>query len=339
MSTKTEESTDRNSEQATGVPLFVDTARDLPHKKTEPIDSWYVTCMFESQGKTLGFEWHQGFVPIESQTEFLLTNATDNIWRPHTDAEKRFSSKNGADTDTLKVFSRFGTLAGDRSRMTLKLEAEGGAVDVTLTPHEQTVYNGTTGLLPLFGMNSYQYAFPNMTVDGTVTIDGTTYPVEAATAWFDRQWGSSPTLNPVKLAQAAGAVAKASWSWLGLAFGADNRQALSFWDVYEGPGKRTTFATVLLENGVQMNVDASVTYDRIWASAETGYKYPNEARILAPSIDLELHLDGLVDQPEFVYRSGNGHNGGQAPCRVTGHLGATQIDKPAFFEMIGSVGG
>ena len=329
--------TDRNATPATGVPLFVDPANDLSAKENASNDSWYVTCMFESEGKTLGFEWHQSNTPAEVQSEFLLTNATDNIWRPHTVAEP--GSEAGASKSELSVYSSFGTLKGDRSRLTLNLKAEHGSVDVVLTPREQELYNGTTGLLPLGGQSSYEYGFPNMTVEGTFTIDGQTYPVRNATAWFDRQWGTSTVTDPVEIERLADAIANASWSWLGMAFGEDHRLALSFWDVYEGPGKRSTFATVLDEGGVLANVDAAVTYDRIWASSESGNKYPSDAHITAPQVGLDLRLKGLVDRPEFVYHSGNGHNGSQTPCRAVGRFGSIEIDQPVFLEMIGSVGG
>ncbi|MBN9432428.1 MAG: hypothetical protein J0I45_08290 [Bosea sp.] len=318
-----------------GMPLFVDTAADLPSHPNSFIESWYVNAAFESAGKVVGLEWHQGVTPLGSTTEFLAMNGTDGVWRPSVAAEPT-SPTVGASTTECRVSSKFGTFSGDRTRFQLTLTSGRNAVDVVLTPQREELYNGTTGLMRFVGSDSYEYAFPNMRAKGTLTIENEVFAVDAPATWFDRQWGTAEAASPDVLAKKAELVNQSHWTWLGLSFGEGDRSAISFWDVME-PTLRWTALTYLRPDGVQMNVGAEVRYDRIWTSPDTGQRYPSVAHILAPAIDLDIVLTSMLDRPEFVYPAGQGHSGCQALCQVTGRQGAIKIDKRAIFEMIGGI--
>jgi hypothetical protein len=316
-----------------GVPLFVDAAKDLMAQPGRTPGSWYVNCAFVSGGKTLGFLWHQMFPGQGSETRFMLMNCSDDKWVPHVLAEPLGGNVH-VSSSKCEVSTSLGTLSGDRSRLVLKAKAEADALDVVLTPRPEVLYNGTLGLLPLFGLQSFQYAFPNMVAKGTMTIDGVEFPIDSAAAWFDRQFGS--LADPEQPAGASIDLGSLSWTWLGMTLDPADHQAISFWDVQEPSDQRATFLTFLRDDGVQMSVDASVAYYGIWTSPETGQKYPGSARIAAPKIDLDIELRALLDRPEFV---GEGQSGCQAPCQATGRFGSVRIDKLVIFEMIGSPAG
>jgi|SRR5579871_3643880 len=332
MQTLTRTDSQLRENTAAGVPLFVDAATDLVAKPGRTPGSWYVNCAFVSRGKTLGFLWHQGITGQGSETRFLLMNCSDGKWVPHVLAEP-LGANVGASSSKCEVSSSCGTLSGDRSCLVLKVRAGSDALDVVLTPGPEVLYNGTLGTLPLFGMQSFEYGFPNVAANGTMMIDGEEFPVDSGAAWFDRQWGS--LADPAQPAAPIDLDALA-WTWLGMTLDPAGHQAISFWDVREPSDKRATFLTFLREDGVQMNVDATVAYDRIWTSPDTGHRYPGSARITAPKIGLDIQLRALLDRPEFV---GKGQSGCQSPCRATGRFGSVRIGKPVIFEMIGNVGG
>ncbi|EIZ77330.1 hypothetical protein WSK_4116 [Novosphingobium sp. Rr 2-17] len=321
--------------QQLGTPLFVDTTKDLVSHTDTFLESWYVNAAFESGGKILGFEWHQSVTAGGSATEFLVMNATDDIWRPYAAAEAP-SATVGASTTEMHVYSTVGSLIGDRSEMRFKAVNGNNSVDVVMRPQAAELYNGTTGLLPFLGTNSYEFAFPNMITQGTITIDGEVHEVKSDAVWFDRQWGATAGLTPDDMKRNAAVVNEAHWTWLGLSFGAGNRAAISFWDVM-GEDKRWTFLTCLGEDGVQTNVEAQVEYLKVWTSSDTGQKYPGLVHITAPKLHLELVLTAMMSRPEFVYPRGQGHSGGQSLCRVAGHVGKTRIDTHALLEMIGGI--
>lgn len=327
-----------------GIPLFVEPAKDLVVKPGANGDSWYVTCLFKARDKVLGFEWHQGLMPKQrlipqlSTTEFLLFSSDGATWRAHA-ASEPVSTTSGASQTECHVQSSFGTLTGDRTRMTLELKAAHGAVSVVLTPQAQELYNGTTGLLPLLGLESYEYAFTNMAAEGSLTIDGETFAFEGVQAWFDRQWFMMNATDEASSAAFSQDFVQVAWTWLGMTYGPGERQAISFWNIQLPTGDYSTFLTMLREDGVQLNALAEVSYDGIVTSPDTGNKYPTRAHITSPQVGLDLHLSALIDHAEFVYKPGAGKSGSQVPCHVTGRIGLVHIDKPVFFEMIGSPGG
>jgi hypothetical protein len=320
---------------AGGVPLFVDADTDLVAKPGRLPGSWYLSCAFTSRGKTLGFLWHQMFPGHGTETRFLLANCSDGKWFPHVLAEP-LGGAVGVSSSRCEVSSSYGTFSGDRSRLVLKVKAGSEAVDVVLVPGPEVLYNGTLGTLPLFGMQSYEYGFPNVVTNGTMTIDGEEFPIDSATAWFDRQFGSLADPSEPAGKGAPIDLDALSWTWLGMTVDPAGRQAISFWDVHQPSGKRSTFLTFLREDGVQMNVEATVAYDRIWTSPESGHRYPGWARIAAPKIGLDVELRALLNRPEFVSEM---QSGCQAPCQATGRFGSLAIDKPVIFEMVGNPGG
>ena len=320
------------------VPLFVDAAADLAAKPGGTLGSWYVNCAFESRGRTLGFVWHQGFPAQSSTTKLLLMNATDGRFVPHIRSEP-LGDKVGASLSTCNVTSSLGSLSGDRSRLILKVRAGSEALDIVLTPQREELYNGALGVLPLFGTQSFEYAFPNVIAKGTMTLDGVVYEVDSSAAWFDRQWGPLEIIDPAAAGKSTSVdLSRLSWTWLGLTLDPAGRESISFWDVHEPSGQRDTFLTYRRADGVHMVLAAGVGYDRIWTSEETGQQYPGLTRITAPEIDLDIEVRMLLSRQEFVNRLGEAQSGCQALCRATGRFGAAVIAKAVIFEMIGSPG-
>lgn len=331
----------KNSRKNLGLPLYVDYKEDLASKPG--ISSWYVICNFEAEGRQLGFMWHQQLFPAADHTtmlataEFLLMNGSDNTWIDN-EASEPVSERIGAASDKLYVFSPLGTLSGNHEKMNLKLSVEKGSLDVVLTPRKHVLYNGTTGRLNFCGMDNYQYAFPNMDIEGVFTLNGKSYPITNATAWLDRQISYGLDQGAfVKSNDPTVKFAPPSWLWLGVALGKENHEAISLWDTYIGE-ERHGFATVLNQDGTLMNVTADVTYDDIWVSTRTGNHYPAVVQIAAPAISLDLKLTAMIDEPEFVHKNVN-IAGCQSLCRLTGSYKGEKVDRYAILEMVGDICG
>lgn len=329
----------KNLMKNSGIPLFVNYQEDLSAKPKATADSWYIICNFESEGKQIGFEWHQMFMGSGTiqvnNTEFLLMEGTEKVWIDNAKTGPT-SSFHGASDKELNVYSEFGSLHGDYQKMTLKLAVENGNVDVVLRPRKNNIlYNGTTGLLALLGTNSYQFSFPNMDIEGTVTIKGKEYKVDHATAWFDRQWGFGSAEG--LLAKSSDKSLKPAWLWLGMTLNEDASGAISLWDTYSG-GKRNAFATILNRNGTQVNVNADITYDHIWTSSRTGNQYPASIHISIPTENLDITLTALLDEPEFAH-NGSMTQGCQSLCKVQGSYKGLPINRHVILEMIGDLCG
>jgi predicted secreted hydrolase len=270
----------KNSRPNQGVPLFVDVNKDLAPKAKAVLDSFYVNCSFEADGKQFGFEWHEIIYRLPqgnfTSTEFLLMNGSGDHFYPNTLSEPL--NKNSAPDGQLFVSSSLGELKGDQKAMSLRLHSAKGQVDVVLRPRKEVLYNGTTGLLNLGGSKSYEYAYPNMNVEGTVVINDREYKVNNATAWFDRQWAGEPNADSGSDQMK---IMSSSWLWLGMPLNEDMTAAISLWDLYVDDG-RNACATILNKNGTQINVPASITYETIWTSAGSGFKYPRKVHVSIP---------------------------------------------------------
>jgi hypothetical protein len=326
-----------------GIPLFIDAQADLAAKGEAATDSWYVKFNFKAgdnpsgtlRDREIGLEWHQMVVRVDPFTninvvDFLFMDATHNLWLEHTDGGLA-DKKNGPTPGLCHVTSKFGTLDGNIKQLTLRLTANDGAVDVTMKPTKQVLYNGSVGLLPLLGdNNSYQFAFPNMEIEGTVRLNDETFAIQNATAWLDRQWTAPLNIN-----------AFPSWVWLGMSLNPEKTAVISLWDVIDTKTrKRYGFATLLDEQGVQSNHVAQVTYHQSWKSDRSGNNYPTAFTIVMPTADLELSLIAMVDRPESIKGMGAIQlQGCQSLCTVTGHYGSTQIDQTEIVAMVGDVCG
>lgn len=316
-----------------GIPLFVDATENLKALHNTSFDSWYVISNFEADGVQYGFEWHQQSVQERFCTaEFFLMDAGREIY-----------SNNAVDLpidlvtqsyDELLVMSTIGGLKGDRQEMKLSVQVEDGSVDVTLRPKD-VLYNGTCGMLKFLGGDfSYQYSFPNMEIEGTMTLKGKTVEIRNTTAWFDRQWGTNVKASDA-ISQGSG-MNKLSWLWLGMTL-EEGRGAVSLWDSY-GPEGRNAFATILDESGIQYNAPAEVTYENIWTSKDTGYSYPRITNFHVPLADLQLRVEFLADNPE-VFREGVPIVVCQGLCKVTGSYKGKAVDRYVILEIVGDLNG
>lgn len=322
-----------------GVPLFVNTVDDLPAQDAARtnIDSWYFNCAFESNGKKLGFEWHQQVVQTPGgamhSVEFLLMDASKRkiYENAYTSLE---NEKNYALADQMVVVSEFGILQGNKDSFEIKMNSESGSIDIVMTKQGE-LYNGTTGLLN-FLTNSYQFSFPNMLVNGKVVIKGESYEVKDAIGWFDRQWTKDS--KPSKyFTPATFEDFKVSWLWIGMTLGEESDVAISLWDSYVEQ-RKNSFATVMRKDGTQVNVLIDVQYDEIWKSEVTGGEYPSKFSISIPNEDLTMSFVALIDKPEFTHET-DGIYGCQSLCSVVGNYKGKEFKKTVIVEMIGNLCG
>ncbi len=324
-----------NVMKSSGVSYYVDPRTDLAAKENYSIDSWYVNLYCEVEGKKIGFTWHQGTVDAGimkmATIEICMMELTENIWFSEATTEQ-ISKTAYASYEKLDVRTSFGGLTGDDKEMRLQLTTKDGEVDITLKPQNALLVNGGSGLINLYNMgDSVQFSWPNMLASGTVTLQGTTYKVQNETAWFDRQWGTSLSLEDFVSSKDG-----LSWMWIGMnpSVEKDGIGAFSVWDTF-AKGVRNTFATVIVEDGAQLYAPTEITYSDIWVSKQTGNKYPNKFHVSIPAAELEVDFSCLVDETEFVHEFGNA--GSQSPFSVTGTMRGKTINTNMIVEMIGGI--
>ncbi len=321
--------------KSSGISYYIDPQMDLAAKKDYSVDSWYVNLFCEVEGKKVGFTWHQGAIDagtVKMATiEICMMELNGRIWISEAAAEA-VSRTSYASYDKLDVQSSFGGLTGDEKEMQLKVKTKDGEIDVTLIPQNALLVNGGSGLINLYNMgDSKQFAWPNMLANGTFTLKGKTYKLETATAWFDRQWGTSLSLNDF-----ASTKHGLSWMWIGMNPSTEKNGigAFSVWDTF-AKGVRNTFATVVAAGGAQLYAPTEITYSDIWVSKETGNKYPKKFHIYIPAAEIELDFISLAGETEFVHQFGNA--GSQAPFSVLGTIKGKEVHTNIIVEMIGGI--
>lgn len=265
-----------------GFPYSVDVEKDLtPMQEANTGDSWYIKAEFEAAGTQYGFTWHEGLLSANGTTlvsaEALFMSVKDDLYLNY-DMTRPFAGKNGVDYETLHVYSEWGALRGDSREMALDLCVEDNEMHVTLTYNDEVLMNGVTGLIEAGNTSSYQYAFPNMKMNGYMVLRGQRIEIRNQYAWFDRQYG---LINGKKGAPLF-LVGKSSWLWIGISRLSGEKGAISLWDVYN-PGHRNAYATVVRPDGSHANLPIDVTYDDVWISEISGFSYPRKIHVSIPA--------------------------------------------------------
>lgn len=319
-----------------GIPLYVDEVRDLPGRPGSTFDSFFVSCEFEAEdGNRYGVVWHQQTQFGKFMTAQVLLADPANTVCDNTAVALPVSDEVYVSEEHLECVSPLGTLTGSRDEMYLRLNVKDAEADLTLTPRDMTLYNGTTGLLLfLDSMDNHQFSFPNMDVKGIFTYKGVKHEVKNTTAWFDRQWGFADSSH--SLLEGEG-INRLSWLWIGFPMGENRTEALSIWDSYAADG-RYCFGTKYNEDGTQTNHKIDIIYKDVWKSEISGCSYPGAVHVSIPTAQTELDLIIMPGNPEF-YHPENGLSGFEALCKINGTSNGKKVDRYGFLEIIGDVCG
>lgn len=321
----------RNDLKSIGVPLFLDPVKDVQDFPKAPTNSWYVNCAFESDGKQLGFMWHQQNMKIGpvkiSFGELLLLNGTDNICVSGVADVGRPQMKNIGE-NSVSIHTSIGKFDGNSKKFTMDFAIPNGKLNVELIPQGTILNNGAVGLFPLMGVDSHEFGYPDMSVSGTMEMNGHVYEIKDTIAWFDRQWVTTlPNMSKMS---------KAAWLWVGLPLSDDGKESISIWDYYQPA--RCSCATLVRKDGAHVVTAAEISYEKIWQSAETGNKYPKIVYVDIPAEQFSIKLTTMIDKCEFVQEKAH-IEGCQNLCHVAGTYKGKAIEKCVTLEMIGNLCG
>lgn len=319
-----------------GVPMFADPVVDLPGKGSIMMDSFYFNSAFELDGQILGVQWHQQTMktPLGAfvMAEFAVSDGTAHDYSPHATVV-RYGKKAGADRDKLRVFSPLGIVEGNEKAFTAKLSDGDCSVDLTFEIQPQVLYNGTMGMIRFLGTDSYEFAYPNMNMSGTIRFRGKEYIVRDQKAWFDRQWSFEPKGDESVVPM--GGKKLLSWLWIGMNLTDDGTESVSLWDAYGARGKNS-FATIVTADGINTNYLMDITYEDLWTSQKTGNTYPRAVKVAIPEADLFFVCKSLIDNPESVSKMVSGC---QDIVSVTGTYRGKELHRVVGMEIVSDLCG
>ena len=138
---------------------------------------------------------------------------------------------------------------------------------------------------------SYYYSRPRLEVTGTITTaDGTILTVTGL-GWLDKQWGD---FQPIAV----------GWDWASIQL--DDGTDLMLSRFFEGAERDVTsfYGTLRTPGGQTRKLgpdDVTFEYlDNPWTSPATGTTYQPSWRVVVPSVGLDVMLDPLLRDSEFV---------------------------------------
>lgn len=326
----------RNSMKNNGLPMFADPVKDLNGKGAIMMDSYYFNAAFEAEGKILGIQWHQQTNDTPAgknvSVEFDIMDGSEHSYSPHATLLP-LGKDAGADEKSLRVFSPLGVVQGDSHRMSAKLRDGDDGMDLVFDIQPQILYNGAMGMIRFLGTDSYEFAYPNMVMNGTVTYKGKVYTVKDQKAWFDRQWSFKP--NGIESIVAAPGVTQLSWLWTGMNLSDDGTESISLWDAYGAKGKNS-FATIVYPDGTNINYLMDIDYGDLWVSEKSGNTYPRTVRISVPKAGLTMTCRAMIDDPEAVSPLVSGCQG---LVEVTGTYKGKEFRRYTIQEIVGNLCG
>ena len=218
-------------------------------------------------------------------------------------------------------------VSGEDDLFPLRLRAREGdrALDLTLREGKPAVFQGEDGLSrkgPEPGNASYYYTFPRMPAEGTLEIQGRTFPVQGE-AWMDREWSTSALDEE-----------QAGWDWFSVQL-SDGRE-LMFFELRRRDGTADTLnhGSLVAPDGtweVLGHGDVEVAVLDWWESPLDGARYPSGWRLRIPDRGVDLRLEPVVRDQEmnlsFRYWEG--------AVRVEGEGVAGPVTGRGFVELTG----
>lgn len=201
--------------------------------------------------------------------------------------------------------------------------------DLTMSQQGRPFYVWGTGVEPNATVESlekdnYYYSFTRLEASGTITVDGTSYPV-TGTTWMDHEYGYF-----------GGGTPKTRVSWLLQDMQLDNGYTISNTGItgsdYE-PEIGTTvpgYATLQDADGNLYYVESSVTpIGALWTSPVTGRTFVQQFQVSIPSFGADITVSTRLPGQEFPV-SGNPIYEGTAGA--TGTMLGTTVSGDAWIE-------
>lgn len=185
----------------------------------------------------------------------------------------------------------------------LAAKQDGVSISLDLESLKPPVFHGENGVSQKaegVGRASHYYSLTRLKTSGTISIDGTTHPVDGL-SWFDHEWATNQLAANQK-----------GWDWISLQF--DDGSELMLFQIRTIDGGRDAYSsgTFIDASGKSekiANADFSLTPVEWWTSPLSKGKYPVDWKIQIPKLSLDLTLRAAnkaqeLDAAPFAYWEG-----------------------------------
>lgn len=312
----------------TGIDSFLNPMEDLAWKKECNSNSWFAIGHFNAEGHTLNFLYHLMIYPLPTgalmNSVFSVTDETTGEYfgEDHFYPMEMVKMKE----DGFGITVPDGCMEGDMEHMTLKAWMEKASIELDMVPSGDVIYNGGTGIFPVFGIRVHQYSIPGIQGKGTITIDGKSYDVDGL-VWFDRQWQQAEF-------QMSASSGKFHWTWMDINL--DCGEYISLWSTQNlESGEEHAWATVLHKDGTQTVAamePMSKNESQHWKSPATNQNYPTHWKVVIPELDAVLEVAATPKEQEIVSKFISKY---EAASKVTGTYMGKDAAGYCYVELVG----
>lgn len=210
---------------------------------------------------------------------------------------------------------------GDEHRMSVKVNAPWGTMNLRLKNTGPTMKYAGSGAFKLLGLTNWEYAFPEMRTTGAMSIAGKSHRVSGET-WLDRQWGPIALTGP-----------STRWTWMNLALPRGDK--LAIWDAVDDKADQA-WATVLHPDGSHELASVKPLANRArrhWTSRESGNAYPTRWRVDIPTLDTHVSVKVTgTDAQEIIGSIGARY---EATASFAGTYRGKRVTGENYVEMVG----
>lgn len=310
---------------------------------------WYYTGQVSTaDGRMFGFEltfFRRGIPPDSVKTapsewsirhlylaHFALTDLARGRFSMSEKVSRAGLGKAGADSGGLRVWiDRWSAVEEPDGSARQHLQAETGdfAVDLTVVPRKPPIMHGGDGVSRKgadLTQASHYYSLTRLATEGRIRVSNEWLTVTGL-SWMDHEFGSSGLGTEV-----------VGWDWFSLQL-SDNTELMWYRLRHaDGSDDPASSGTFILADGTSRGLalrDVTVEARTHWTSPRSGARYPQQWKVTAPSIGLDLEVSSLLPDQELQTPISTQVTYWEGAVKATGRSGGTPVSGGGYVELTG----
>ena len=215
------------------------------------------------------------------------------------------------------------------SRQKLQAATDAFAIDLQVTPGKPPVLHGREGISRKGArpeQASHYYSFTHLTTEGEIRIGADTFSVSGL-SWMDHEFGSADLERDV-----------VGWDWFSLQL--SDATELMWYSLRRADGSAdpVSSGTLVFADGRTQPLTAQdLTVESLdyWTSPRSKAQYPQQWRITAPSLGLNLDVRSLLADQELNTARSTRVMYWEGTVSATGQVHGTAVTGRGYVELTG----
>ena len=306
---------------------------------------WYYTGHLTlADGRTFGFQLTFFRVGVDPFTisksswqarslylaHFALTDDAAGQYRHSEQLRRGAFDDAGAAESGLNVWNGNWSARMNGDRQEISASTPKYALTLALVPTKPLVLQGTKGFSRKaegMGAASYYYSYTRLAGNGSLTLDGTSYPITSASVWMDREFTSS------KLAQGV-----EGWDWFAVQL--NSNEEIMVYQLRAKDGTKSSFSSGMLI--AADGTTKALTADEFtikplgnWTSDASKITYPATWEVTIPERDYRLTITPTVANQELETPSTTAVTYWEGRATVSGTQHGKAVSGNSYVELVG----